>query len=109
MSESLMLRNPLWAESSLNASARYSAYSREFRPCRSHLQHAADELDPEPAPLHDDVAVGVDEPRNLRYWRSSSAPKKTRGPFEDLVRAQLAGLLLELADRAASSVLTPGA
>src|ERR1700709_2340158 len=43
---------------------------------RGHLQHAADELDPEWSSFDDIGAEGVDERDYLRYWRSSSAPKK---------------------------------
>lgn len=43
---------------------------------RGHLQHAADELDPQTSARDDLVAVGVDERGYFWCWRSSSAPKK---------------------------------
>ena len=40
---------------------------------RGHLQHTADELDPQTPAGDDIVAVGVDEPGYFLCWRSSSA------------------------------------
>ena len=47
-----------------------------------HLQHAADELDPQPPTRDDVVAVGVDERGYFLCWRSSSAPKKLAALFK---------------------------
>src|ERR1700682_6402764 len=56
-------------------------------------QDGADGLDPEL------VAVRVDEGDYFLCWRSSSAPKETGCPLEDLVgTAQLSDLLLEFLD-----------
>ncbi len=42
---------------------------------RGHLQHGADELDPQTPTRDDVVAVGVDERGYFLCWRSSSAPR----------------------------------
>jgi hypothetical protein len=76
---------------------------------RGHLQHAADELDPQAPPGHDIVAVGVDERGYFLCWRSSSAPKKLAALFKiSLARFSSRISCSSNFNFAASLVLVPG-
>ena len=76
---------------------------------RGHLQHAADELDPQTPAGDDIVAVGVDEHGYFLCWRSSSAPKKLAALFKiSLARFSSRFSCSSSFSLAASLVLTPG-
>ena len=76
---------------------------------RGHLQHAADELDPQTPAGDDIVAVGVDERGYFLCWRSSSAPKKLAALFKiSLARFSSRFSCSSSFNLAASLVLTPG-
>ena len=75
---------------------------------RSHLQQAADGLDPERATLDDVVLVRVDERDYFRCWRSSSAPKKDAARFKiSFARRNSRTSCSSSRTRRASAVLTP--
>ncbi len=76
---------------------------------RGHLQHAADELDPQTTARDDVVAVGVDERGYFLCWRSSSAPKKLAALFKiSLARLSSRFSCSSAFSFSASWVLSPG-
>src|SRR5690606_4095683 len=73
------------------------------------LQHGADRLDPDLAPIHDVVAVGVDVGHYLLVGRSSSAAKKAAEVFKMwFARRSSRFSCSSLAIRSASAVVVPG-
>src|SRR5512142_576202 len=92
----------------LSTRRRHPVLGRVVR-ARSHLQHLANGLYPEPAPVHHVVLVRLDERNYLRCWRSSSAPKKAAALRKiSFARRSSRTSCSSSFSRSASLVLTPG-